>query len=497
MDELIKQMLECQARMNEFRGKADQATEETAKAKFKTLFDAEVERFDLLKGKAEAAKREIEAKALISEYADFSAKVKNNDEQDDKQFSMKKTTPEDKKEEGKSQKRDNIVSLTDEEYRRSTHYIEVDSDPVRDEAHKVNGFTDYCAFGAKALTGEMYNALASSRMKDGINIPKSLASVIRAKALPGNRLYDPFSGKVILSTDATGGSTDSGAANLLAPDFRAQLLEEDIYVPMLYDYVTVVNGVNGTVEWPMLDQDQGKWGGVAFTWKSTEGADKAETEPVFKDFTFSTSELSGWTELSNTALRRSSIELQSTITRLFRNAARAEWSYNILNGSGTNRPKGILQDANITTVARQTASDVGYTDLVNLKYAVAHAQRTNGLFIYADSVEKQIHLKVDGQNRPLFSVDTGMTLQDRLIGHAHLPHEFEASPHDAPSLGEEGDVVFGNPRSYMFAVEEDIAIARSDHAEFKKGRVVFRMMCFVGGKCMYGDHFAKLTDASS
>lgn len=373
-------------------------------------------------------------------------------------------------------------------------------DQVKDEMAKRAFFLTYVQKGESALEGEAFNAI-SAEAKDSryanydapnaVIVPKHISAEIlnpRGKQVFSAGLTADLMarGKVILSTDATGGSTDSGANDLVPPDFRPELLKEEVYEPMLYDRVRVVQAMRGSFTYPMLDQDQGNHGGVAFTWKSTEGADKVETEPVFKDFVGSTHELSGWTEASLIMLRRSGIGLEQELVNLFRDAAKFEFSKMIHNGSGTNRPRGIIQKSGVLTVNRAVANQVSWGDLAKLEYALTKGRRRGGMFIEDDTVERYLKETVDGQGRPLFTADTANGPRNRQAGYDYLTHEF------TPALGTKGDVIFGNPRAYFFGVEEDIAIARSEHAEFKKGRVVFRMIAHVGGDTPFPKAFALL-----
>ena len=170
--------------------------------------------------------------------------------------------------------------------------------------------------------------------------------------------------------------------------------------------------------------------------------------------------------------------------RPFRGAAKYELSKKVLRGTGTNQPQGIIAATDINDVARQTVNQVVHKDLTNLLYAVAMARRLGGRFILDDSVEKYLVQLEDGQGRTLFTTDMSSGPKYNLAGYPYTAHEY------GPTLGTEGDVVFGNPQQYALAVEEDIAIARSEHAEFKKGLVVFRMIMFVGGKPIFGDSFS-------
>jgi len=266
------------------------------------------------------------------------------------------------------------------------------------------------------------------------------------------------------------------------------MLQMPVEIPTLYDYCMVIPGANGTVDFPMLDQDQGNFGGVAFTWKASEGLDKGETEPVFKAFQFTTHELSGWTEMSLTLLRRSAISLESYLTTLFRNACRYEWSKKVWAGTGTNQPEGITVNASVGSSARNAAGAVGWLDIRNLIYGVTRGNRLNSMLIMDDSVEKSLVGVQDGDDRPLFAKDPSSGLVDRLAGFKYVTHEF------GPLLGVKGDIGFGNLNNYAFGIEEDISIARSEHAEFKAGKVVFRLICFVGGKTIHPSAF-ELLDA--
>lgn len=295
--------------------------------------------------------------------------------------------------------------------------------------------------------------------------------------------------KVMLSTNATGYATDSGTGFLRPDPLVAELLKMPVAMPNLFQLVRRIPAFAGRASWPVLDQTNGgNFAGVAHTWKATEGADKAETEPYFSEFTFATHELSSWTEVSLQAISRSVIDIVAEIQRLMRDAAMFEFSRVILNGSGTNQPTGIVGASGINSVTRQTASQVNWQDLNRLKYALTQGNRTaGGFYTLDDTVEAHLSEKVDSDGRPLIVSSTDSAIGERLAGRRFVSHEH------TPALGTAGDIIFGNWQQYGFGVEEDITIARSDHASFKSGRVVFRMIAFVGGKPIQTSAFAQLT----
>jgi len=491
--ELLALLVACKGQMEEYLSKCTSATEEEDKKKWRLLFEAKQTEFGELQGKLADARKLADAQKAID-----SAKALTEPDDSHINLAQGKTQESQKEDKAKARGAGVYDTLIDLNRAKSRHHIEVDSDPVRDLRLRKGFFLDWVGYGAKVLDGLQFDAIKSKCPRvekvagtEAVVLPEDMTALIRAQMMgKSGVLIDPYSGKTILSTDATGGATDSGAANLLAPDFRPQLLEYQVSAPTLYDRCTVIPAANGSAEWPMLDQGQGNYGGVAFTWKATEGADKGETEPTFKDFTISTNELSGWTEASLAALRRSAIDLEGHLMRLFRLACKYEWSRVVLNGDGTNKPEGIIQATGVTEVARGTVNQVDWDDLTNLEYAIPQAQRVGATFSISDAVEKYLKQTVDGDSRPLFTADVHSQIKNMLAGYGYTAHEYDAATIGV--LGTAGEVMFGAWQNYVFALEEDISIARSEHAEFKAGKVVFRLICFVGGKAMYPAFFAKL-----
>lgn len=494
MKYLLKKMKEASTLMRGYHDKMQKETDSERRKELRVLFDGKSAEFKALEAEVADAKALAEADAAIEQAKSYHTPART----------AGNLTPEEDSDSapGKSKAKE-FAYESRADMRAKTDFGRVELVPnyAKDQMLKGKIFADYIAFGPSALDGEAMRALkpASAKSEEGsVRMPEFMAEVVRAKAVragSSSNLIDPYSGKVILSTDATGYGTDSGAADLLAPDFRPQLLEYAVEEPSIYAKCSHFRSINGTVEWPMLDQaNGGAQGGVAVTWKATEGADKGETDPVFTDFTLNTYEASAWTEMSVTALRRSSVELQSLITRLFRAALQAEWSRMVVYGSGTNRPQGVLNAVGKTTVQRAVATQVGWTDLTNLEYAVPMAQRRSGEYLIHDTVEKYLKQDVDSETRPLYTADVHSTIRNMLAGHPYTAHAYGAELGTPLILGVEGDTVFGDWKNYAFGMEEEITIARSEHVSFKAGRVVFRVMCYVGGKAIFPQHFAVLTD---
>lgn len=451
--EILAALEASQSRMEDLYGKAQAEKDETKRGQLLGAIELEKSEFKKLSDELTEAKGKVAIQQVITE-----ARKLAGDETETPDVNL---NPEGQPGETKGKVQTATIK-----------------DTAKDEALKMDAFLKYVS--GKSLKDEELNRITAhapehrgrfdNAGKEAVVIPRRMFDAILAP--------DPR-GKVILSTDATGYNTDSNAIKLLAPEYKAQLIREPVFMPQLIDLVSVETTKTGKFSQPQLDQAAGNFGGVAFTWKSTEGADKLETKPYFKDFEVDTHELSGWTEVSTIMLTRSAIQLEALITNLFREAARFELSRVILRGAGTgsNQPTGIVGASGIKTVARAGANAVVHLDLVGLLFALTKGNRMNGgLFVLDDTVEKYLFQQKDGEGRPIFAPSTAEGMRDRLLGYPYITHEH------GPALGTNGDTLFLNPRVYVMVINEDIAIDRSEHAEFKKGRIVYRLMTFVGGK---------------
>jgi HK97 family phage major capsid protein len=322
-------------------------------------------------------------------------------------------------------------------------------------------------------------------------IPASLAM----KCLGSNYarafgLDEQMRAKTILSLNDP--ALNPSMANYLVPqEYRAQLQMLPFDQPTLLNRVTVIGSVTGNVTFPGLSQtDSNEFGGVSFSWTQEANA-KPETEPVFTQIEIPTYELSGYTEISERALSRSALPLESLLVSIFRPAMNYTLDNVIVNGTGTAQPLGILTAAGVRVVGRAAANTVGDTDLVNLKHAVKPTHRAGAMFALSDSAEQELELATDSFGRPLFRASTANGPYDRLVGY---PYSVATN---CPAVGTEGDVIYGNMRWYFLVMEEEITVARSEHYRFRNNVISFKVFVVVGGRPMQPRAFAKLGDVGA
>ncbi len=295
----------------------------------------------------------------------------------------------------------------------------------------------------------------------------------------------PMSAIPHLSTDADGG------ANLFDREYIAELSRLAPEATSLLGRVRVLPTMTGDVRIPRLTQtDENEYGGVAFDWTG-EGGQKPETEAKFDQVPIATHEAAGYTEVSHTLMRRSVFDIVGLIGELFRDGMRDFMERAIISGSGTGQALGIVNTAGVRTIARTTAGEVGYEDLVAMKYAILPQHRDSAVWLLQDDSMGQLELIVDLLNRPLFraSIDSGPV--NRLIGYPFITST------RLPAATADASVWFMDPRQYWLAVEQEIVVRSSEHFKFRNNLEALSVFACFGGRLVQPRSAVKLTATGS
>jgi len=387
-------------------------------------------------------------------------------------------------------------------------HVDVPSAPAMAKDHDVEesvrreAFCDYLrgdpiSDSKRDLLVPKSEKLRSSKKRDGaiVAVPSSLASAMVGSTLSKAMGLDRMAGKAMLAT-ADAVNNPSLTNFLLNNQYIPQIQQLPMPEPVILPRVTIVPTTSGTATiFPAIAQTDtanlsGDFGGVSFSWID-EAHEKPETEPEFDQITITAYEVAGYTEISQRALNRSEIGLEAYIRYLFSGAYQNMLDRVILNGSGVGQPTGIIGAAGIRTVARQTAGAVSYQDTVNLKHAVRSYHRSGARYTMSDAAEAAFENVVDTLGRPIFKPSVASGPNDRINGYP-----YDATYH-CSALGEQGDVIYGNPAWYTLTVEEEFGIAKSEHFKFRDDLVAFRVYAVVGGLPMHPRAFAILGDAES
>jgi len=300
--------------------------------------------------------------------------------------------------------------------------------------------------------------------KGGLRVPKSLAKNF---ILP--RVWEKMEGKAIptVSTDDPG-----PAATFQLP--IGPVLHAEAEPPRLMEFVNSIPAPLGGMKFPVIRQtDENEYGAVSVTW-GDEAGEKEETELMIDQIELKTHEVRAYTEVSNTALRRSAV-FEPWLTRMFREATADAVETAICVGNGVTQPEGISA-ATIREVLR-TGSGIQYADLVNLKYALRWNHRSRAAFIVQDDGLQALEVQMGAvDNRPIYNSSVAEGMYTRLIG---LPY---FGSHRMPDLNETGDIVLMAPEAYMLALETDIVVKRSEHYKFRNNVTAFAVFMLVGGR---------------
>lgn len=439
--------------MTGYRGKAEAEADEAKKAEYLSGFKLKASEFDAKTAELSALDADI-SRAVIIENAkaaaapDLEGKTANPDGQPGAQRPV----------------------------------VEIIHNRDKEQHEELQAFGDFLNGKANEKT---YNVLAlpdrfsgSAHAKNAVRVPRSVGQFV----MPGVLGKTP-----LLSTDATApGST--GGSMLIPTIFKPELLREPVYIPAVADLVKRIPAQHGNATWPKLYQASSEFGGVAVTWGRGENSNMTESNPNFEQFTMSTHEVHAITPISIAMLNRSAIDLASLVSGLFADALRKSIGNMVVNGTGSGQPLGVAHSSSgALTQARQVLAQVSLQDIINLKNKLPFALRPGGSYVLSADAEAYLEGQTDGTGRPLFGENTSTGMRERLWGRSYLAHDFAE-----PDLGDRGDVIYGNWQHYMLGVEDDMAIASSEHYLFNKGQVAFRLMAHIGGKPWTGNAFAVL-----
>lgn len=337
-----------------------------------------------------------------------------------------------------------------------------------------------------ALQPRNKELLRSIESKQVVTVPRR----VMARIFPGLLSeFGQFSEKAL---PMTSGDNDAagGRANLLIPEYGRELRQLPTSEPSFFLRVTKKPVIGGTlIETRLKQDDANEFGGVEVAWTDEED-DAPDTEMEIERVTINCHPAKAYTSFTRTLMLRDRFSLETELVSKLRKAFMALCDRAIVSGTGVKQPIGIRILDGVRTVARLVADTVSYDDFVNVEHAVLPEHRIGATFAVSDSVLKACKKIKDTTGRPIFSATTGSGPYDRLDNWPY----FGATRCSA--IGTSGDVMFGDFLNYWLAIEEEIVIARSEHAEFKKGGIAIRADALIGGRPMYERAFAILVGVS-
>ncbi len=302
-------------------------------------------------------------------------------------------------------------------------------------------------------------------------------------------------GKVLQESDDTAGGY------LVPEEFRATMLMYDAEPAVVWPRATIWPMGTDKIGMPKLAQrpdgiagdDFDHFAGVSFTW-TEEGGTKTETEPSFEFIELIAHELSGYTEVTNILLDDSAINLMNFLTNLFRSAWIWQTDTRFIRGTGGGQPLGIVNDPVGLTVARATAGDVTFADIITMYETMPSVFDAGAVWLCNKQVIGALRDERDNNNALLLQhmysdLSDGMQLQ--MLGYPVVQADGKTYP-----IGTKGDLILANLRYYYIGDRQNFTMDSSIHYQFRANKTALRVSGRLDGQPAIPEAFVCLDDAA-
>ena len=298
-------------------------------------------------------------------------------------------------------------------------------------------------------------------------------------------------------------SVDDEGGYLVPEEFRNMMIMYDAEDTLVWGRATIWPIAGEKIQFPKLNQnpdvqdgDFDNFAGVTFGWVE-EGGEKPETEPTFGMVEMIVHELAGYTEITNTLLDDSVINLINYLTRLFRSAWYWYTDKSFIQGTGGKQPLGIINDPSTLSVYRQTADTIEFQDVLNMESRMPAVFDTNAVWF----ITKQGRSALRGQTVTASSKE--LVLQEMYGDHTKgydmtiLGKPAYLADGKIPALGSTGDLILGTWTWYYVGFRQDFAMDSSRHYKFRNNRTALRCSGRLDGQAAIPQAFVELDAATS
>jgi len=297
--------------------------------------------------------------------------------------------------------------------------------------------------------------------------------------------------------------SDPDGGYTVPEEFEATLVQYDTEPALVWPRATVWPMNRDKLGMPKLKQrpdedadDFDHFAGVSFTW-TDEGGEKSETEPDFEFLELVAHELSGYTEVTNTLLEDSAINILNFLTGLFRRAYVWITDRAFIRGTGIRQPLGVVNDPAVLTVARATALAVTFGDLLDMDSKLPSVFDNGAVWFMSKKVVNSFRGQVDTNGQLILqefyagptSVEKG--LSQYLLGYPVVRSDAKTYP-----LGTKGDVILGNWMWYYVGDRRRFTMDSSAHYKFRNNKTALRVCGRLDGQAAFPEAFVVLDDAS-
>jgi HK97 family phage major capsid protein len=194
-----------------------------------------------------------------------------------------------------------------------------------------------------------------------------------------------------------------------------------------------------------------------------------ESDPVFGQVTLGAFKYAALTQASQELLADSMFDVTSFVMNIGGQAVTRALGADLTNGSGSSKPKGIMQAAT-SFGSSATATTITYANLVEVESTMPVPYKNQDTcWIMSPEAVKVIRLLSDTTNRPLWEPSLKAGNPDFLLGYP----VFVDGNVDAATSGKRAVGFFHAP-SYAVRLAGGLDISRSDDFAFNTGLATFR-----------------------
>lgn len=294
-------------------------------------------------------------------------------------------------------------------------------------------------------------------------------------------------------------SSGSTGGYIVPPEFYHKLLTLIAEEAVIRPYAFIQPMASATLMFPYLDvttvQAAGTspfFGGVVMSW-TEEAQTRVETEPQFRQMELKAHELSGYAVSSNILLQDAAFGLERFLMTLFSKAIAWYEDFAFLQGDGVGKPLGMLKAKAAVTVNRAAAGDFKYADAAKMMSRLLPSSHKSAIWVVHPFVLEKLTQLSDAAGR-LVWVPNIAGAQDKIPGTLFgLPVK---TTEKVPGLGTKGDVMLLDPSLYVVGDRMQIEITASEHVNFLKNQMTWRVVERVDGQ-PWLDNAITLQDAVS
>ena len=227
---------------------------------------------------------------------------------------------------------------------------------------------------------------------------------------------------------------------------------------------------------PALNQgSNGVFGGVQVYWIG-EGDTKPETDGKLQEIKLTPQEVAAHTIVTDKLLRNWTAA-STFISTILRKAIVNAEDVAFLRGNGVAKPMGVINSSGAIIVARGTANQINYADVVSMMAALMQESVSNAVWIISQSAMPEIITLQDALGNYIFiQGDATKGIPATLCG---IPVKFTGK---TVALGAKGDIMLVDLTYYLIKDGSGPFVAASEHVLFRQNKTVIKIFWNTDGQ---------------